>query len=133
MMQNIDATAWTSLLLGLFLLGSAIGELRRPGLWRGMLLEVEQSSALQLTLGIIELALGAAVYLANPWNPQDWLAAFMTIIGGLMIIEAVIFLAIADLYLRFWLPRIGTNWRGWAVVSFLIGLWLALAGLHRFI
>ncbi|MCB2015419.1 MAG: hypothetical protein KDE67_11045 [Sphingobium sp.] len=132
-MQNIDATAWTSLLLGLFLLGSAIGELRRPGLWRGMLLEVEQSSALQLTLGIIELALGAAVYLANPWNPQDWLAAFMTIIGGLMIIEAVIFLAIADLYLRFWLPRIGTNWRGWAVVSFLIGLWLALAGLHRFI
>ena len=133
MMQNIDATAWTSLLLGLFLLGSAIGELRRPGLWRGMLLEVEQSSALQLTLGIIELALGAAVYLANPWNPQDWLAAFMTIIGGLMIIEAVIFLAIADLYLRFWLPRIGTNWRGWTVVSFLIGLWLALAGLHRFI
>ena len=132
MMYIADATAWTSLLLGLFLFASAIGELRRPGTWRAMLQEVEQSSALQLTLGIIELALGAAVYLANPWNPQDWLAAFMTIIGGLMIIEAVIFLAIADLYLRFWLPRIGTNWRGWAVVSFLIGLWLAIAGLHRF-
>lgn len=131
MVQGTDMTAWTSLLLGLFLLASAAGELRRPGMWRGMMAEVEASSALQMIVGMVELALGAAVYLANPWNPQDWLTCLMTIVGGLMIIEAVVFLAIADIYLRFWMPRIGTNWRGWAVVSLLFGLWLTVAGLHR--
>tara|TARA_R110000782_G_scaffold117364_4_gene207718 strand:- start:30721 stop:31122 length:402 start_codon:yes stop_codon:yes gene_type:complete len=133
MLDTIDAVAWTSLLLGLFLLATAIGELRRPGMWRAMLREIEASSALQLIVGMVELALGAAVYLANPWNPQDWLSALMTILGGLMIVEALVFLVIADLYLRFWLPRLGTDWRGWAIISFLIGLWLAAAGTLRFL
>jgi hypothetical protein len=129
----IDGTAWTSLLLGLFLLSSAAGELRRPGLWRGMMTEIERSSAMQMILGMVELALGAAVYIANPWNPQDWLTSLMTILGAWMMIEALIFLVIADLYLRFWMPRLGTNWRGWAIVSLLIGLWLTVAGIHRFL
>lgn len=133
MLDTIDAVAWTSLLLGLFLLATAIGGLRRPGMWRAMLREIEASPALQLIVGMVELALGAAIYLANPWNPQDWLSALMTILGGLMIVEALVFLVIADLYLRFWLPRLGTDWRGWAIISFLIGLWLTAAGTLRFL
>lgn len=131
MAHTTDAATWSALLLGLFLMASAVAELRRPGLWRGMLQEVEGSGALQLMLGMVELALGAAIYLANPWNPADWLSAFMTVIGGLMIVEAVIFLAFADRYLRFWIPRLGSDWRGWAVISLLIGLWLTGAGFVR--
>ena len=131
MVQSYDIAAWTSLVFGLFLLASAARELRRPGTWRTMLGEIEASPALQLTLGLTELALGAIIYLANPWNPQDWLAALMTIVGGLMIVESVIFLAFADRYLRFWLPRIGTDWRGWSIIAFLIGLWLTGAGFIR--
>lgn len=133
MVRTQDAAAWSALLLGLFLVASALGELRRPGQWRAMLREIEGSSALQLIVGMVELALGAAVYIANPWNPQDWLACLMTILGGLMMAEAMVFLVIADRYLRFWVPRLGADWRGWAVVSFLVGLWLAAAGVHRFL
>ena len=56
-----DAAAWTSLFLGLFLVAAALGELRRPGQWHRMIEEIESSPALQMTVGLLELALGALV------------------------------------------------------------------------
>ena len=71
------------------------------------------------------------VYLANPWAPQDWLASLMKILGGLMMLEALVTLAVGDLYLSFWLKHVGEALRAWAVVILLVGVALTIAGIHR--
>ena len=66
MTETIDPTAWAGMLLGLTATFAGIGALRKPGAWRVMLEEVEKSPALQVLCGLMELVIGAAVYLANP-------------------------------------------------------------------
>lgn len=131
MSATLDISAWTSLLLGGFALAACLGEFRRPGLWRKMIQEILASPAIQFVVGILELLLGALVFLINPWAPQDWLACFMKIIGGIMILEALVMLALADIYLGFWDRRLGSNIRAWTVVALLVGVWLTAAGIHR--
>ena len=65
------APAWTALFLGLFALFSGIGELRQPGHWDRLLAELTASPALQMIFGLVELLLGAIVYLADPWASSD--------------------------------------------------------------
>ena len=77
-----DPTAWTALLIGLAALAAGAGALRRPGIWLTMIGEVEKSPALQFVCGMLELLVGALVYLANPWVPADLLGCIMTAIGG---------------------------------------------------
>ena len=131
MVHDTDLTGWSSLLLGLFALASCIGEFRRPGLWKNMLQQIVDSPAIILNVGMLELLIGAIVYLINPWGPQDWLASLMKILGGLMMIEALVTLALGDLYLNFWIKRFSGAIRAWAVVALLVGVALTIAGLHR--
>lgn len=127
------AVAWCSLFLGLFSIATALGELRNSGMWRRMVGELERSPALQITLGLVELALGVFLYaVTGPWGSGDWLAVVMKIIAAMMILEALIVCAFADRWIHFWVRRLGSDWRGWAVIALLLGLWLTFAALYRF-
>lgn len=132
MLDTFDATAWSATLLGLSALFAGIGALRKAGIWRTMIGEVEQSPALQFVCGMLELLVGAIVYLANPWVPADLLSCIIKTMGGLMMAEALVILAFCDIYTQFWLRTLSHMHRGWAGFTVLAGLVLTLVGLFRF-
>lgn len=129
---SFDATAWSGLLLGLAALAAGVGALRKPGIWRTMLEEIEASPTLQFLCGLLELLIGAIVYLANPWAPADALACVMKGLGGLMMIEALAILGFVDIYTQFWLRSLTHMHRGWAMTTVAFGLALTVAGAFRF-
>ncbi|MEQ1542827.1 MAG: hypothetical protein HOO94_02285 [Novosphingobium sp.] len=131
-MTAIDVTAWSALLLGLTALFAGIGALRKPGAWRTMIEEVERSPALQFVCGMLELVIGAVIYLANPWIPADLLSCALKGMGGLMIIEALAILGFVDIYTQFWLRSLTHMHRGWAMSTVALGLVMAVAGASRF-
>lgn len=133
MTQTVDPVAWSATLLGLFGISVAIGALRRPGVWAKMVEEIENSPALQLLSGFAELFVGAAIYLLNPWDPNDLLSTFMKILGGLMMAEALVVMAISDIYFQTWLKNLAAMRRGWPVVTLVIGAALAGAGMMRLV
>ena len=133
MTQTIDPVAWSATLLGLFGISVAIGALRQPGIWAQMVDEIEKSPALQFLSGFAELFVGAAIYLLNPWNPDDLLSIVMKVLGGMMMAEALVVMAISDLYFQTWLKNLAAMQRGWPVVTLLVGVVLAGAGMMRFV
>jgi len=128
-----DPVAWSATLLGAFAVAVAIGALRQPGTWNKMVLEIEESPALQLLCGFAELFVGAAIYLINPWDSSDLLAMVMKALGGLMMAEALVVMAISDLYFQAWLKNLAAMKRGWPLVTLLVGALLAGAGMLRFV
>lgn len=129
---TFDVTAWSALLLGLSALFAGIGALRKPGIWRTMIDEVEKSPALQFVCGMLELLVGAVIYLANPWLPGDVLSCVIKAMGGAMMIEALAILGFCDIYTQFWLRTLSHMHRGWATSTVLLGLALSVAGMLRF-
>src|SRR3546814_14248436 len=133
MMQHmIDPVAWGATLLGLFAVAVAIGALRQPGTWAKMIEEIEQSPALQMLCGFAELFVGAAIYLLSPRHAHDILAMVMRAIGGLMMAEAPVVLAISDLYFQHWLNTLAALQRGWPLATRAFVAGLAVAGLRPF-
>ena len=130
---TLDFVAWSATLLGAFAISVAIGALRQPGIWGRMVNEIEASPALQLLCGFAELFIGAAIYLLNPWDPADLLSMVMKSIGGLMMAEALVVMAISDLYFQTWLKNLAAMRRGWPIVTLIAGLILAGAGALRFV
>ena len=133
MTGTIDPTAWTAMLLGLTATFAGVGALRKPGAWRTMLEEVERSPALQFLCGLMELVIGAAVYLTNPYIPSDLLACGLKVMGGVMIVEALAILGFVDIYTQFWLRSLTHMHRGWATSTVLLGLILLVAGALRLV
>ena len=129
--QTFDPTAWAAMLLGLTALFAGIGALRKPGAWRTMIEEVERSPALQFLCGMMELVIGAVVYLANPWLPSDILACVLKAMGGLMMVEALAILGFVDIYTQFWLRSLTHMHRGWALSTVALGLVLTVGGAAR--
>lgn len=132
MQESMDPTAWSALLLGLAALAAGIGALRKPGIWLTMIEEIEASPALQFLCGMMELVIGALVYLANPWVPADLASCVMKGLGGLMMTEALAIIAVCDVYTQLWLRSLGNFHRGWAMFTTLLGGALALLGMLRF-
>lgn len=132
MTETLDAPAWSSLLLGLAAMAAGVGALRKPGIWRIMLEEIERSPTQQFVCGMLELVVGAMVYLANPFAPADVLACVMKAIGGLMMIEALAIIAFCDIYTQLWIRSLTHMHRGWALFTTLLGLALNVAGAMRF-
>jgi len=128
MIMTIDATGWSSLLLGLAALAAGVGALRKPGIWRTMLEEIEGSPTLQFVCGMLELVVAALVYLANPWAPADLLSCVMKATGGLMMVEALAIIGFVDIYSQFWLRTLTHMHRGWALTTVVLGLALTVAG-----
>lgn len=131
MPETFDPTAWSAMLLGLTALFTGIGALRKPGAWRVMLAEVEKSPALQFLCGMMELVIGAAVYLTNPRLPTDLLASAMKVLGGVMMVEALAILGFVDIYTQFWLRNLTHMHRGWALSTMAFGLALTVLGSVR--
>lgn len=131
-MGDVDTVGWSATLLGLFGVFAAVGALRQPGAWQRMIAEIEGSPALQLISGFMELFVGAAIYLLNPWVDGDLLSMVMKALGGLMMAEALFVMGFSDLYFQMWLKNLAAVHRGWAVVTLLLGALLAVAGMLRF-
>ena len=130
--HTIDATAWSAMLLGLAAVFAGVGALRKPGIWREMLNEVERSPALQFLCGMMELVIGAVVYLTNPWVPADLMSCVLKVMGGAMMVEALMILGFVDIYSQFWLRTLTHMHRGWAMTTVALGLALVVPAATRF-
>ena len=131
MADGIDIPAWIALFIGLYSASAAIGELRHPGGWVGMVAHFERDLGLRFLTGIVCLGLGAAIYLVSPWRPGDWLAVLVTVIGGGMVVEGALILAFGDNFLAFARRLLGAANRLWAGLSLLLGAALIVVALLR--
>lgn len=131
MAASADIAAWIALFLGLYSLAAGVGELRSPNTWSTMLKEFERSPALRFMTGFIILALGAAIYLANPWRPDDWLAISVSVLGGVAVAEGLLMLAAGDRFVHLGRAMIGRAGRAWAGFAALFGMAAILVGLSR--
>lgn len=122
MAETADIPAWIILFVGLYSLAASIGEWRTPGLWAAMLSDFERSSGLRFITGFFLLSLGAAVYMVNPWRPDDWLSIVVSVLGGIMAFEGAVILAMGDRFLSFARLLIGRASRFWAAFSALLGI-----------
>lgn len=132
MAETADIPAWIALFMGLYALAASVGELRNPGSWAAMLDEFEKRAGLQFLTGIVLLSLGAAIYLVNPWNPQDWLAVLVTVLGAGMVLEGAMMLAFGRVFMHFANSLLGAVNRVWALMSGVIGIVLICLAMLRF-
>ncbi len=132
MAETIDIPAWIILFVGLYSLAASIGEWRTPGLWASMLEDFERQPGLRFMTGFFLLSLGAAVYMVNPWRPDDWLSVLVTVLGGIMTLEGAVILAIGDRFLAFSRWLIGRASRPWAAFSAILGVALIVIAAIRF-
>jgi len=131
MAENADISAWIALFLGLYSLAAGTGELRSPNTWWTMLKEFERSPALRFVTGFITLTLGAAIYLVNPWRPDDWLAIAVSAVGGVAVAEGLLILAAGERFLHLARALIGRAGRAWAGFAVLFGIAAILVALSR--
>jgi hypothetical protein len=132
MAETADIPAWIALFMGLYSLAAAIGEWRSPGYWAAMLRDFERSAGLRFITGFFVMSLGAAVYMANPWRPDDWLSILVTVLGGVMALEGAVILAMGDRFLGFARALIGRASRIWAAFAAVIGIALIVVATLRF-
>jgi len=131
MAEGLDIPAWIALFMGLYALAAGIGELRHPGGWAAMLEDYERNTALRFLTGIVCIGLGGAIYLVSPWQPDDWLAIVITVLGGWMAIEGALILAFGDGIMRFARRLMGKANQLWAWFSLILGAFLIATALFR--
>ena len=131
MAAGADIPAWIALFVGLYALAAAVGELRAPNTWWMMLKEFERSPVLRFVTGLVTLALGATIYLVNPWRPDDWLAVTVSVLGGVAVAEGLLILAAGDRFVAIGRVLIGRAGRAWGGFYALLGVAAVLAGLSR--
>jgi len=132
MADTADISAWIALFMGLYSLTASIGEFRSPGSWAAMLTDFERSPGLRFIAGLCTLALGAAIYMVNPWRPGDWLSILVSVLGGWMALEGALILAMGDRFLGFARMLMGRATRAWAAFSALLGVALIVVAALRF-
>jgi len=132
MAESGDIPGWITLFTGLYALAAAIGELRHPGSWAAMLDDFENKEGLRFVTGLFLLALGAAIYLVNPWSPADWLSVLVTVLGGGMALEGLVMLAFGRGYMHLASSIFGAVNRFWALFSAVLGVVLVCVALLRF-
>lgn len=131
MADNSNISAWIALFTGLYALAAGVGELRSPNTWWIVLKEFERSPGLRLLTGFVTLALGAAIYLVNPWVPADWLSIAVSAVGGVAVAEGLLILGSGDRFLRLARALLGRTSRAWAGFSILFGIAAVLVALSR--
>jgi vacuolar-type H+-ATPase subunit I/STV1 len=131
MASNADISAWIALFVGLYALAAGTGEFRNPNSWWAMLKEFERSPALRFVTGFVTLALGATIYLVNPWTPGDWLSIAVSIVGGIAVAEGLLMLASGERFLHLARMLLGRGGRVWAAFSVLLGVVAILVALSR--
>ena len=93
-MNDPQVTGWLLTVFGLYAIAAALGEHLRPGEWKKMIRELNESSALSFLAGLLVLSLGTAISLAHPFDTGgSWRETLVNIIGYGMVIEGLSFLA----------------------------------------
>ena len=123
--------AWITLFLGLYSFAASIGELREPGFWMRTVREIEASRGLRFLTGVFCLSIGALIYLANPWRPDDWLSVLIAVIGGWIIIEGMLLLSVGDWVLALARRLLAGAGFLWALIALVAGLALVAIGVIR--
>jgi uncharacterized protein YjeT (DUF2065 family) len=131
MAETASIPAWILLFMGLYALGAGVGEFRQPGIWKRMVGDFDTSPAMRFLTGIVCLALGAAIYLVNPWDPSDWMAILITVLGGWIALEGLLFLAVGDRFIALSSALMAMGGRIWAMVSIVLGIAAIIAALLR--
>jgi hypothetical protein len=126
-----DTPAWIALFVGLYSLAAGFGELRNPGLWAKMTDDIERSPALLFLTGMYCLAIGAAIYLVTPWREGDWLSIVISVMGGFMVAEGLVFLAAGKQFIGFWKGLLSSRMNLWAGMSVLLGAAILFVALSR--
>ncbi len=131
MASDADISAWIALFIGLYALAAGTGELRNANSWWAMLKEFERGPALRLVTGLVTLALGATIYLVNPWTPGDWLSIAVSVVGGIAVAEGLLMLAAGERFLHLARMLLGHWGRAWAALSVVLGIAAVLVALFR--
>lgn len=131
MAESAQISAWIVLFVGLYALAAGLGELRTPNTWWAMLGDFERSPALRFLAGLVTLAIGAAISLANPWRPGDWLSVTVSAIGGMAVLEGLLMLGAGNRFIRFGRVLIGRAGRAWALFAVLLGVGAIAVALLR--
>jgi hypothetical protein len=131
MAHGSQISAWILLFVGLYALAASVGELRSPNSWWMMLKEFERSPALRFVTGFVTLALGAAIYLVNPWRADDWLSIAVSVIGGIAVAEGLLILAAGERFLNMARALVARAGRVWASFHALLGIAMVLLALSR--
>lgn len=131
MAETATIPAWILLFFGIYALAASLGEFRQPGFWKGMIDDFEKVPALRFLTGIVCIVLGAAIYLTNPWVPGDWMSVVVTVFGGWIVVEGVMFLAFGDKFIKLSALMMGGGMRIWAIVGAAGGAAMIVAALLR--
>ena len=123
--------AWIVLFLGVYAFAAAMGELRMPGTWKGMMHDLEQSPGMRYIAGIFPLALGATIYLVTPWRADDWLFVAVAVLGGLLTVEGILFLAAGERFVTLGKWMIASASEVWAGISAILGAGMIFVALSR--
>ncbi|MDC0886292.1 hypothetical protein OAS19_00665 [Altererythrobacter sp.] len=126
-----DTPAWIALFMGLYSLAAGVGELRNPGMWLRMIEDFERSPATMFLTGVVCIALGAAIYLASPWQDGDWLSVAISVLGGLIAAEGLAFIAAGDRFIATFKRVMGTRMSLWAGLSAAFGAAVLFYALSR--
>jgi uncharacterized protein YjeT (DUF2065 family) len=113
--------------IGLYLIVIGVGALIAPKRWRAIIDDLDRSPGLVMALGFAVFAAGTAIILVHH-HMRDTLAAIVTIIGHVALVEGALLLAVPGPLLRIGRWSLGFV-RVWASVALILGLLLFLAGL----
>lgn len=113
--------------IGLYLLLVGLSGLSAPQRWRAIMNELVASPALQMAMGVLVFAIGVTLAMVHSIL-ADPLAILVTLIGWAALLEGALLIAVPGPLLRLGLWSLNYT-RIWAIVSLILGILLALAGL----
>lgn len=131
MIESDMISAYILLLLGLYLLMVSIGEIREQGLWEKTLESFIDNPSTRILTGFTVFSIGSAIFLVNPWEPQDWLSIAVTVLGAWMAVKGALLLALGDRMLALARPMMANGNRLWLALSGFLGIGaLVIAGVR---
>lgn len=122
-------TGWLLTVFGLYAIAAALGEHLRPGQWKKMIDELNESAALSFLAGLLVLSMGTAISLAHPLDVNaGWRALLVNVIGYGMVIEGLTFLAFPKSLSQLGAQLMTAANPLWVVISAVLGILFLFAG-----
>jgi hypothetical protein len=130
--SDFETSAWIVMVMGLYAAAAGVGELRVPGFWASMVDDLARSPAARFLTGLICMVVGGALYLVGSWDTAGWMVVLIKVIGGWMVLEGALILALGDWVMGLARRLMTAAPRLWALLSLLLGLGLIAAAIIRF-